>query len=342
MKERARKAVPNQGLTWVADIASQQHPFAIDYIEQAPVLVIGATFGASSKKVSHAERQFVASRFKRIEGKKLKAAMKEFHLPYPLRKLRSTAIAPSYTAVIWRLRRVNPSTLSQSIPDKVNHQRWWLTAIRTACRRAENRSRPLSDEAFEWLVKRLRVEPGVRARDMAARAADVTDMFVSGRFNPVWTFDEAIAAHAQWVADVAKRVSLADFVKQYGVDLEHEVDYSPQPNEPTTHDVYEFVPLRSGEALFVEGTIMRHCVPSYMRDILSGGSCIYSMRREGKRIATLELSSGDRPVIKQLKGPCNAHPTINTSLAAEVFVAAIHANRKTAMDKLKGMLSGMF
>lgn len=340
LRERARKAVPNPGLTWIAEIAAQQHKYAIEYIEQAPVLVIGVTFGASLKKPTRGESAFIANRFKRIEGMRLKDAMKEFQLPYPLRKLRSTAITPSMTEVIWDLRSVPPSALSQAIPDRPGCQKWWLNAIKAAKDRARWRSRQFPAEAKQWLATRIVVTPGVNGRQLAAQAADLTDMFIDGRFNPVWTFEEAVNAHAQWAVDQAKRMSSSSFAAKYGVDLEHAVDYAPQPNEPRTVGEFEIVPLRSGEDLVVEGTIMRHCVPGYMSELLSARSCIYSMRRNGKRVATLELSSGGNPMVKQLKGPCNSAVGSGVEAAAVEFAKGLVVPRRTAMDKLKGLLRG--
>ena len=337
--ERAKKAVPNQGLTWLAVVAAKQHRYGIEYIEQAPVLVIGAVFGTKTKDLTDAEKIYVGNRFRRIKGMKLRAALAEFHIPYPLRKLRSTAVAPRFSRVIWELRSVPPSSLSQAIPGKVNHQRSWLGALSAARKRSDLRGRALPDGALEWLAMRLGGETPkqYKPRDLERYAADIADMLIEGRFNPAWTFDEAITAHGRWVAEMAKRDTFGTFAKKYGVDLEHEVDYSPQHNEPVSIDGFDIVPLRSGAALIEEGTTMRHCVPSYMRDILSGGSCIYSIQKNGRRVATLELTSGYGPVsIKQLKGPCNSAVATGVLGAATSFSLSI-PKRQSAMETIKGM-----
>lgn len=337
---RAKKAVPNDGLTWLAVAAAKSHRYGIEYIEQAPVLVIGATYGADVKKLRDAERGFIINRFNRIVGMKLKAAMAEFHLPYPMRKLRSTAIAPGYARVIWDMRSIPPSSLSQAIPDRPNHQRAWLNALVEARRRSEVRGRSFPDGAFRWLAMRLGGSTPKRYgyKHLARHAADVSDMLLVGLFNPVWTFEEALAAHARWVTELAKRDSLGKFVKTYGVGMDHEVDYVPQPNEARHIGGYEIVPLRSGEALFEEGAYMRHCVASYMKDLLSAGSCIYSIRKDGRRVATLELTSGYAPVsIKQIKGPCNAAVAKDVMRAAEAFLASASIKRPSAMDIIKGL-----
>jgi hypothetical protein len=337
--KRAKKAVPNRRLTWLAALAAKQHRYAIEYIEQAPVLVLGATFGKPLKNGSLSKEQlaYVANRFRRIEGMKLKEAMKEFHLPYPLRKLRSTAVAPAYAEAIWGLRNVPPSALSQAIPDKVHQQQMWLNTLRSLRGWAALRSAELPDEALYWFVSAL----GVAVREsrdgegIASNAHDLVDLFVSGRFNYGWTFEEAVTAHRLWAAEVAKRDSLKSFFATYGVDLDYEVDFTPQPNDVNTIDGMDVIPLRSGEALITEGALMRHCVSTYMRDILAARSCIYSLQKDGKRVATLELSSGDRPVLKQLNGPCNARVTPDIESVMQKFIASIAAQRVAPIDKLK-------
>ena len=335
---RARKAVPNRGLTWIAEIGARQHRYAIEYIEQAPVLVIGATFGAAIAKPTSGESALIAMRFKRIEGMRLKEAMREFHLPYPLRKLRSTAVTPSFTSVIWALRNVPPSALSQAIPDKPRDQMAWLGAMRSANLRAKYRSRHLSSAARHWLATKIVAGQSMKARELAAHAADIADMFVDGSFNPLWTFEEAVNAHNQWAANQARRVSAENFAARYGVSLDHEVDYTPQPNDPLMIGEFEIVPLRRGEDLVVEGALMRHCVSSYMAELLSARSRIYSIRKNGRRVATLELSSGRTPIIKQIKGPCNSTVSSMVGNAAVEFASSLQRKKKSSMDKLKAIL----
>lgn len=338
---RVKKAVPNRGLTWLAALAAKQHPYAIEYIEQAPVLVLAATFGRPLRgSISKEQFAYIAGRFRRIEGMKLKDAMKEFHLPYPLRKLRSTAVAVSYAEVIWSLRSVRPSTLSQAIPDNVAQQQIWLRTLKAVRGRQKWRSGTLPEGALHWFVSALGVAVREsKGREILSSANDLVDLFVSGRFNPVWTFEEAVTAHRLWAADVAKRDSLKSFFATYGVDLDHEVDFAPQPNDLAFFDGMDVVPLRSGEALIAEGALMRHCVSTYMRDILAGRSCIYSIQKNGKRVATLELSSGDRPVLKQLKGPCNAKVAPEVESVAQKLIASVAAKRTSPIDRLKRFIN---
>ena len=76
------------------------------------------------------------------------------------------------------------------------------------------------------------------------------------------------------------------------------------------------VALSTQSDLSDEGGAMHHCVSNYGSSCRSGSSLILSIRRDGRRAATLELRRGASAVsngrvgpsysISQIKGPCNA------------------------------------
>ncbi|MGI9423254.1 MAG: PcfJ domain-containing protein [Hyphomicrobiaceae bacterium] len=72
---------------------------------------------------------------------------------------------------------------------------------------------------------------------------------------------------------------------------------------------YNLVPLVTSRELIEEGEAMDHCVATYASAVAQGQCRIYSVRRGGRRIATLELRwpnhRRDQPVINQLLGPSN-------------------------------------
>ncbi len=75
---------------------------------------------------------------------------------------------------------------------------------------------------------------------------------------------------------------------------------------------YEFVPITSPPSLFLEGRVMHNCVASYVERIVDRQLYVYSVREDGKPVATLavaaELRDGAsfKPRISQIAGPCNA------------------------------------
>lgn len=71
-----------------------------------------------------------------------------------------------------------------------------------------------------------------------------------------------------------------------------------------------FVRLRTLRDLEEEGVAMNHCVASYGQTLARGCSVLYSLREEGNRVATLQITFGAHrasgPVIRQLHGKGNA------------------------------------
>lgn len=90
------------------------------------------------------------------------------------------------------------------------------------------------------------------------------------------------------------------------------VDLSKQPSDfSRTHVVgdFEIVPLLTASALVEEGIAMMHCVGTYVNHVAHGECRIYSLRRQGQRVATMEVRIGvssGLPRVTQLKGLQNA------------------------------------
>jgi hypothetical protein len=85
---------------------------------------------------------------------------------------------------------------------------------------------------------------------------------------------------------------------------------------------FRFVPLRSAEELREEGDRMDHCVATYAAKAAAGACMIYSIRRGGKRVATMEIVPGrGAPVIAQLFGPGNIDPGEAVKRAAAGWLA---------------------
>lgn len=75
-------------------------------------------------------------------------------------------------------------------------------------------------------------------------------------------------------------------------------------------DGYEVVPLTCSTDLAIEGARMHHCVGSYDHYCRDGRSRIFSIRKDGKRLATAELVKNDGAwLLNQNRGPCNRQPS---------------------------------
>lgn len=329
--KRAHAVYSNEGVRPTASLMARTGKFAIDYLEQAPAILAYVTWGVSTR--TYADRALVAQLFGSAvrRGPKLKEIMAEFHAPLPIRKIRGNAVIPSNLSTILALRNVPPSVLSQAIPEESNLQLRWLRFLRhwlsTAGRYhflAEHNS------AWNWAVAAGSVAIRDGVPNVEGRVGDIFDFIIRGknRLNPDWTFRAALAATERWHAELAAKQDHEKFLSQHGFRFDDQRDYAPLP-ETWTNGEYTATALRSGLELFLEGRAMRHCVASYVREVMLGGTRIYSIRKGEDRVATLELHPrGERFVPAQLKGPCNSHPKKAVQDVAAKFVQSANAGIK--------------
>ena len=281
----------NRGLKPVYLLMASAHRYAIDYIAQAPVIVLAATRGQAH--VSQSERAFVQEQFSAMceSGAKLRDVMRAYGLPVPLRLLDARVLTSTRATVIRRLALMNPSTLAQIIPATRQKQNAWLQALQNWCE-----GMAFSSEAnnyrclfFEWAATNF---PGVTYTEANA-ASHMVDFVIDHPdiFNPVWTLERARAEEQKWHADLA-------VVERAGVPLDTVIDYTPLPLHWKYGDL-TFVALQTGKALCAEGAAMHHCVASYWQNVVNGRSRIYSILENGRRVATLEVTGR----LTQYKGP---------------------------------------
>ena len=278
---RMSEAFPtNRGLWPMYMLMARAHRYAIDYIEQAPVIVLAATR-------DEGDPAFIQEQFRKMcESKaQLRDVMRSYGLPLPLRLLDARVLTARRATVVRRLALMNPSTLAQIIPATRQKQNAWLQALQNWCERMASRSEVTNYRClfFEWAATNY---PGVTYTE-ANGVRHMVD-FVrahSDTFNPLWTLERARAEEQNWHADLA----VTEVVDCTGVPLDTVIDYTPLPLL-WEYGGLSFVALQTGKALRTEGAAMHHCVASYWRNVVNGKSRIYSIRENGSRVATLEVT----------------------------------------------------
>jgi hypothetical protein len=314
----------NRGLRPIFLLMANAHRRAIDYIDQAPVIVAAATRGQAH--VSLSEWGFVKEQLSQMceSGAKLRDVMRAYGQPLPLRQLDAGVLTSVRATVIRRLALMNPSTLAQIIPPTRQKQNAWLQALHNWCY-----SMALADDHrclfFEWAAINY---SGITYRESEG-ARHMVDFVLSRAqtFNPRWSLSRARAEQERWHAELA----MAKMAEHAGVPLDIVIDYAPLPLKWTQGDL-SFVALQSGKALHAEGTAMHHCVATYWRKVIKGNSRIYSILASGNRVATLEVSNGradhrwgtSRYQVRQLVGTNNSRPTPGVAKAAGIFVQEIN------------------
>lgn len=306
VRSEARALYPNQGLHRNAEFIASLAPGAIDYLRQAPVLALA--FGA--KASTSADKLYVAMRIGGPiqRGERLRSVMAAVGLPYPLRRLSAKILSPSTRATVYALQNVNPSTIAQIIPEKSGDQRKWFIAFNAFVRRFDRRNWITPTNAMlEWAAQQLAL-----ALPYHGEAGDVADYLIDNRAAPFegWSWPRAMLEVTRW----HDRLSLEKQLPP-GIKPETCIDYSAWPDHAEVEG-FEFFKLATPSALMEEGRRMRHCVASYVPDVMNGASSIFSIRHEMRRIATLQISKGR---VVQLKGFANKLPSKGVRAAADAF-----------------------
>jgi len=341
--DRMSEAFPtNRGLWPMYRLMTTAHRYAIDYIEQAPVIVLAAARG--NAHVSWSETAYIQEQFRKMcESKaKLRDVMRSYGLPLPLRLLDARVLTARRATVIRRLALMNPSTLAQIIPATRQKQNAWLQALQNWCEGMASRSEAYNYRClfFDWAATNF---PGVTytEADLVGHMVDFVRAHPN-TFNPRWTLARARAEEQKWHADLA----VAEAVERTNVPLDTVVDYAPLPLL-WEHGGFSFVALQTGKAVHAEGAAMHHCVASYWKNVSEGESRIYSIRENGSRVATLELTSwltpndtltapargtGQRRRYgrNQLVGARNSRPAPKVTKAVDTFVEEINNRARVA------------
>ena len=194
----------NRGLRPMYMLMASAHPYAIDYIEQAPVIVLAAARG--NAHLSLTGRAFIQEQFRKMcESKaQLRDVMRSYGLPLPLRLLDGRVLTASRTTVVERLALMNPSTLAQIIPATPQKQNAWLQALQNWCVGMAYRSEANNYRClfFEWAAINY---PGVTYTEanMVRHMVDFASAN-SDTFNPLWTRARARAEEQKWHAELGR------------------------------------------------------------------------------------------------------------------------------------------
>ena len=314
---RAAALFSDKALQVPAIVLASVNKVAIDYITQAPVLVVAAAARSDLALRDHRER--VAARFKIAcnAQPRLKDLMRFYGLAPQLRALSGSALRPSHHHLLKPLSAIAPSPLAQAIPSDPNEQTLWLATVgqwRSLCQHAA----PDADWIIGWAASKS------CHRHAGTAATDIIDFACRNRstFDLDWSFAEASAACERWHTAIALRPFESNCTPE---QLAAIADYGPLPLEAVV-DNHTFVALRTREQIFAEGSAMHHCVASYAERVFDGGCFLYSLIHRGARVATLELRRHAKRYEQiQIKAHCNRAPPAETKAAAGRFLAGVNA-----------------
>lgn len=102
---------------------------------------------------------------------------------------------------------------------------------------------------------------------------------------------------------------------------------------------YRFIPLLTPEDLREEGDRMSNCVATYIAKVATGACLLYSIRLDGRRLATMEIIRGERaPAIMQLLAAGNSEAGEDIWRAARNWLAGQGEYPKARAELTPSML----
>jgi hypothetical protein len=241
-----------------------------------------------------------------ISGQSLKTLSAKAKLPLWSRKLQPEA----FNSVIGPLPKqdIYARQIVNHLPRRSRHAASWLQNVMNAT--------ASGDEAFAVWISRecgTRLEYVSMLRKLALwawfslRPQTQGHHFVAKAWRPQMKLNAARAAANEWHGRLCLHITIADAVLE------------PQWLQGTSMDGYDFVPLLCANAIYEEARIMENCVRSYGADIAKNEERLWSVRKFGKRLATLSVGIDyDLGLlsITQIKASKNKKVSRDTALAA--------------------------
>ena len=232
-------------------------------------------------------------------------------------------LARAADVALW-LRKLAPPLLSRALPKLpdshefrrqiVNHlpndaklTTLWLDAVANAAAWADETlaiwvARNVLQDPKHDAIRRLRIIS--LWAWFSARPGTLGHRLIETTWSPVMQFASALDAASAWRTAAELYADLGDEV------------IADMWVQPATVDEYEFVPLRSFADLTEEGRAMRNCVQTYGYKLTHNCSRLWSIRKHGQRIATLELARfGGDPLlgVSELRSPANAEASVEVA-----------------------------
>lgn len=275
---------------------TRYRPWVIDYFEQFPALPIWLGQGVTQPhRITPKQAEMIQRTIIDVfEGRpKLRNVMRRWSIPQPMRNIHPKAPLPRHADLLRLLCDMNPSMIAQAMPKPhPKRQRVWLNVLDS------HKARMFETRFWPWIVRELGTHNGTELFDMIdyfTRANFAREARVIIDLN--WTWDQAAAARERWHEALARQKA-----NVHGIPVDEVICRNPMPDEVEI-DGFKFIALRTPEAIHLEGAAMHHCVASYTPRVMRGSASIVSCQKDGRRIATMEMTPMSGAV--QTRGPCN-------------------------------------
>ena len=284
---------------------------ALQLAETFPVLAL-AVFGGEARYWRHwHEHPVTGFDFEKIEAAKSETARRVQEATDLIERGSRLRDVAAVMQIPMALRRVkpgaahlavacpNPEWIISLMPDSLPRMRVWLRAVYGAHHRA-------GSDFAEWTARHASQIPCQSENELHSFLNDTADwvrashgsdghQLVVRPFKPTMSLRTVTKLSAEWHEAVASNLT----------GPQHTF---PAPWFPAAKvNGVEIIPIDNSADLYREGASMHHCVGTYAEEVRAGRYYVYSICRDGERLATAGLILiGDRVRLHEIRGPCNA------------------------------------
>ncbi len=282
---------------------AQHHPALADLAISFPALLFMLS-------IPHKGLDGEALRRLVIAGAPLKSLARQAGLPNWTRKLPPETFEQPLTHLPQH--ETYSRQIANHLPKKSRFAARWLSNVIMACE--------YGDEAFAvWVAREYGTERlhGQAMRPLALWAWFSTRPNLLGHrlldrpWSPEIEKSAARRAASEWRDRMRLHVTIADAMCE------------PLWLKAGVVDGIDFVPLLSAQDIYEEAKAMDNCVRCYGVDIATNAQRLWSLRRDGKRLATLSVGNDsdlNLLTITEIKGPKNEKVTRNVAIAAKRWI----------------------
>jgi PcfJ-like protein len=207
---------------------------------------------------------------------------------------------------------LNERLVHAYLPDSAAGQKVWLQSVAYANRTSRGFGQWVAQHVAD--IGRPTEQAVYIITDVAdwVRASLSGDKFAVRRFEPTMSIETVRTLSHEWHEAVARDrdSSGAPFPRPW---------YAAGPVGE-----FEFVPIDNRADLYREGQAMHHCVASYADQVQADQVYIFSVRKDGERLATIALGrTPEGPGLLQVRGPCNAEVPPRVMAATRKWLRAL-------------------
>lgn len=236
-----------------------------------------------------------------LDGVPLKTICKQYNIPYHYRKVR-----PQNTCLDSYL--VDDKDIFDAMPIKTLLQSRYIKACYALYGYDAEKLR-------RWFVRNIDLSSKIDK--LLVDATHVRDycLHTNQALNCSWK--TALERADEWTRELNRRRAQEQLLADEKRRAEFEQPFPEQWIPNAEVDEYTIEYLTNEQSLIDEGQAMSHCVASYAWNCRNGGCQIYSVKKNGERVGTLELSKRDQYYqINQFRSKHNSNPTQAAKMAS--------------------------